>query len=236
MDACKVLIIDHQSKWVSLVSQILSHDGYEVMVANRGEKAIQVVVKEHPDIVLLEPFLSGEVDGFEVVRRIRNFSNTPIIILSVRSETEDILRGFEAGADDYIEKPFNSKILLARMRAVLNRCREKVTIPDKIKCGNIVVNQIAHTVTVDNEEIILTDTEYKLLLELAKNSNKVLLHEQLLSSVWGPEYKNDIVYLRSFIHTLRRKIEQDPSRPTQIINRSGIGYILVSEYSETVGK
>ena len=232
----KVLIVDHQPKWIKLIRQILTLDGYDVLVANHGEKAIQLATIELPDMILLEPFIPGGMNGFEIVHHIRKFSNIPIIILSEKSEPDDVLHGFDAGVDDYIAKPFNSKILLARMRAVLNRCNDKVVFPEEIKCNNLVINPAAHKVTVDGDEIILTETEYKLLLELARNCNKVLLHEQLLFAVWGPEYQNEVVYLRSFIHTLRRKIEKDPSQPKLIINRSGIGYILVSEHTETMGK
>jgi two-component system KDP operon response regulator KdpE len=234
MNTFKVLIVDYQLKWISLIRQILLLDGYSVIVENHGEKAIQVATKELPDLVLLEPNLPGELNGFEITRHIRKFSNIPIIMLSEKSETEYVLKGFNAGVDDYITKPFDSKILLARIRAVLNRVKEKIVLPEEIRCNNLVINPVAHRVTVDGIEIILTETEYNLLLELARNSNKVLLHEQLLCAVWGPEYQNEVIYLRSFIHTLRRKIEMNPSQPRQIHNRSGIGYILVSEPSETV--
>lgn len=234
MNTFKVLIVDYQLKWVSLIRQILTLEGYKVITENHGEKAIQVVTKELPDLILMDPFLPGEINGFDITRQIRKFSNIPIIMLSEKSEVDDILQGFNVGVDDYITKPFNSKILLARIQALMNRVKEKVILPEEIKCDNLVINLAAQEVTIDGNEIILTETEYNLLLELAINSNKVLLHEQLLCAVWGPEYQNEVMYLRSFIHTLRRKIEMNPSQPRQIINRSGIGYMLVSESSKTM--
>lgn len=234
MNTFKVLIVDHQLKWNSLIRQILMHEGYDVIIENHGDKAIRVATKELPDMILLEPFLPGEIDGFEITRYIRKFSNIPIIMLSEKSDSENVLQGFNAGVDDFITKPFDSKILLARIRAVLKRVKEKIVLPEEIKCNNLVINPIARKVTVDGNEIFLTETEYNLLLELARNSNKVLLHEQLLCAVWGPAYQNEVMYLRSFIHTLRRKIEINLSQPRQIHNRSGIGYILVSESSETL--
>jgi two-component system KDP operon response regulator KdpE len=236
MDSIKALVIDHQSKWISLVYQLLTSDGYEVITCNRGEKAIELAVKENPDVILIEPYLHGLMDGFSTVRKIRSFSNVPILMLSEKTETEDILLGFEVGADDYIEKPFNTKILLARMNAVLRRCAKIQTQLKEIVCNEIVINQAAHKVSVDGQEIVLTHTEYKLLLELAKNRNKVMLHEQLLTAVWGREYQNEVVYLRSFIHTLRRKIEKNPSDPKHILNRSGLGYIFVCNASDHAGK
>jgi DNA-binding response OmpR family regulator len=206
-----------------------------VITSNRGEKAVEITAKEHLDIILLEPFLPGVLGGFKTAQKIRTFSNIPILMLSEKSETEDILLGFEVGADDYIQKPFNAKVLLARMQAVLHRCNEKSAIMEEIVCNGIVINQAAHKVSVDGEEIVLTHTEYKLLLELAKNKNKVLMHEHLLTAVWGREYQYEIVYLRSFIHTLRRKIERNPSKPTHILNRSGLGYIFISDQPEHLG-
>jgi two-component system KDP operon response regulator KdpE len=145
-----------------------------------------------------------------------------------RSETDDILRGFEAGADDYIAKPFNSKILLARIKALLNRCQDHVATPVEIICNNLVINQAACQITLNGMPIYLTETEYNLLLELARHRDQVMLHEQLLMAVWGPSHCNEIDYLRSYIHMLRRKLEDKPSQPTLIISRPGIGYMLVS--------
>lgn len=206
------------------------------MVTNKGERAVQISAEECPALVLTECCLLGEINGFDLVRRIREFSDIPVIILSASGETGDILRGFEAGADDYITKPFDSKILLARIKAVLNRCRSNVAVPVEITCNNLVINQAARQVTLNGLQIYLTETEYNLLLELARHRNQVLLHEQLLMAVWGPKYCSEVDYLRSYIHILRRKLEKEPSQPTLIISRPGIGYMLVSAPSEVFGR
>jgi len=157
-------------------------------------------------------------------------------MLTASAKPEDILDGFDAGADDYITKPFDSKILLARLRAVLNRYRGRGMMPAEIICNNLVINQANRGVTLDGSDIYLTETEFNLLLELARHCNQVLLHEQLLMAVWGADFRNELDYLRSFIHILRRKLENDPSQPKLIISRPGIGYMLVSNHSEVSGK
>lgn len=224
----KILLVDYQPKWVALVRQVLELEGYPLVVENQIEKALHVTALELPEMVLLEPFQPGNKHAFDIVRHIRLFSDMPIIILSSHSDQETVLRAFDTGVDDYITKPFDPKILVARVRAVFNRINRTPPLPQEIKCANLIINLTAHKVFLDGNEIILTETEYKLLLELARNKNKILLHEQLLGAVWGTEFKNELMYLRSFIHTLRRKIEQDPSNPKIIINRSGFGYMLVT--------
>jgi two-component system KDP operon response regulator KdpE len=174
----------------------------------------------------------GEINGFDLVRRIRAFSDIPVIILSSSAEADDILRGFEAGADDYVTKPFHSKILLARISAVLNRCRGSAAAPVEITCSDVVINQAARQVKLNGLQIYLTETEYNLLLELATHSDQVMLHEQLLSAVWGQKYCSEVDYLRSYIHMLRRKLEKNPAQPRLIVSRPGIGYMLVSTPSE----
>ncbi len=231
-----ILIIDHHPKWVALIRQVLETAGYIVQVANNQRKAIQLVNCDCPDMVLLDPAINGERSVFELIQVLRQSSNIPVICLSEAADLDQILSGFNAGADDYVVKPFNSDILLARMRTVMNRSTNVIPVPEKVHCDNLVIHLDANRVTLDGEEIYLTETEFKLLIELMKNVNKVVLHEQLLSAVWGPEYKNEIIYLRSFIHTLRRKVETNPKKPQRILNRSGIGYILVSKQTVRAGR
>jgi two-component system KDP operon response regulator KdpE len=232
----RILIVDGVSKSVHLLRQILTGAGYAALVTNKGEQAIQIVAEEQPALVLTDSYLPGDIDGYALVRRIREFSDIPVIILSASAETGDILHGFEAGADDYISKPFDSKILLARVKAVLKRCAGDVATPVEIICDNLVINQASRQVTLNGLHIYLTETEYNLLLELARHHNKVMLHEQLLMAVWGPQFRNDVNYLRSYIHILRRKLESDPTQPQLIISRPGIGYMLVSNPAEGSGK
>ncbi len=231
MPSDRILVVDDDPKWIALVSQVLATANYTVIAVHKGERAVQMAATEQPALMILETDLPGEVSGLEVIRRIREFSDLPIIILSTRSESEDMLRGFDAGADDYVVKPFDPKILLARIRALLNRCQGKVVTPVEIVCGNLVINQASQKVTVDGVEVYLTETEYKLLLELAKHYNQVLLHEQLLTAVWGTQFRNEIDYLRSYIHILRRKLESNPAQPRLIVNRPGVGYMLIAGQS-----
>jgi two-component system KDP operon response regulator KdpE len=211
-----------------LVRQILSALGYKISAANSGEQAVEFVAMEQPDLVILDIMLLGEMDGYETANQIRGFSDIPIIMLTAKVRESDMLRGFEIGVDDYIKKPFSSKELVARVRAVLKRTQMTVQpqITTEIICGDIHIDIARHRVAISGQDIHLTPTEYKLLHELAKNSNRAMLHEQLLSAVWGPEYRSDFDYLRSYIHLLRRKLEPDPAKPKYILRVPGVGYML----------
>ncbi len=223
-----ILVVDDEPKLVLLVRQILSALGYQISAASSGEQAIETVAMEQPDLVILDIVILGGMDGYETARRIREFSNIPIIMLTAKVRESDMLRGFEAGVDDYVKKPFSSKELVARVRAVLKRSQALVQTPaeTEIICGDIRIDLPRHRVTIDNQDVHLTPTEYKLLHELARHSNRAMLHEQLLSAVWGPEYRTDFDYLRSYIHLLRRKLEPDPANPRYIIRVPGVGYML----------
>ncbi len=235
MSPDRILIVDKEPKSLTLTRQVLAAAGYTILAARKGEQAIQMAAKEQPALLLLEVCLPGPIDGFIVTRRVREFSDLPIIVLSSSAESEDILRAFDAGADDYITKPFDPKILLARLRAVLKRARGRVAAPAEIICDNLVINQAARRVTIDSAEIYLTETEYNLLLELARHRNQVLLHEQLLVAVWGANFRTEIDYLRSYIHILRRKLEPNPAQPRLILSRPGVGYMLVTAPTQAAG-
>jgi len=225
----RILIVDDEPKVVHLVREILSATGFEVLAAYSGEHAIEIVALEKPDLVLLDIVLSGSMDGYQIAERMRSFSDTPIIMLTAKVHEADILHGFDAGADDYITKPFNSKELLARIRAVLKRAQSDHNSLHQpfLNCGELEIDLARRQVKVRGKEIHLTETEYDLLHTLATHANQVVLHEQLLETVWGPEYRNDVDYLRAYVRFLRQKIESDPSNP-QIIQRCpGVGYMLV---------
>jgi two-component system KDP operon response regulator KdpE len=224
----RILVVDHESKSVHLLRQILMTAGYAVTVMNKGERAVQMAAEEPPNLILVEACLPGDEDGYDIVRRIRGFSDIPIILLSSLGAAEDVLRGFEAGADDYVTRPFDARVLLARIKAVLKRSQGQVSGPAEISFGGFVINLAARQVFQNGVEIYLTETEYDLLRELAMHRDQVMLHEQLLMSVWGPKYCEEVDYLRSYIHVLRRKLEIIPSQPRLIISRPGIGYMLVS--------
>lgn len=222
----RILLVDDEPKLVRLVWEVLTATGFEVIATSRGREAVQKVALEQPDLVLLDIVLADEIDGYEVARQVRKFSTVPIIMLTARVEETDLLEGFDAGADDYITKPFSSKELLARVRAVLKRAGQEGATVAEIVCGDLEIDLARRRVIKEGEIIHLTRTEYLLLSELAANLNQVLLHDQLLSSVWGPEYRDDLDYLRAYIRYLRRKLETDPSNPKYIVTSQGVGYML----------
>jgi two-component system KDP operon response regulator KdpE len=232
-----ILVVDNDPKYISLVRQGLNSD-YLVIAANNGERAIHLAAEEQPIMMILEIALQGNIGGYEVISRIREFSDIPIIILSSIETPENILRAYKAGVDDFINKPFNSKILLARINAILKRYHVVAATPaySEIICSSFTINLPRRQVTVEGEEIYLSETEYNLLLEFARHSNQVLLHEYLLSAVWGPKFRNEIDYLRSYVHTLRRKLESNPSHPKVIISKPGLGYMLVSGTTQDSGE
>ena len=255
----RILIVDGEPKMISLMRQVFADGEYVMLAASKGEQAVQMVVKEQPALAIVGVVLAGEadrnpVDGFEVVSRVRKFSDVPIILLSSSDESEDVLRGFEVGADDFVVKPFDPRVLLARARVLLRRSRKEAPAwkkayegrseegdwnpadshpQEEIICNEMVIHPAARQVMVNDadgnpREIYLTETEFNLLLILARYRNRVVLHDQLLVSVWGNEFRSEVAYLRSYIHILRRKLESDPSRPQMILSRPGIGYMLVT--------
>lgn len=230
MSKGRILVVDDEPKLLRLVREVLAATGYEVLTARGGKEAIDTVALEQPDLVVLDIVLADNLDGYEVARRVREFSDVPIIVLTAKARESDLLRGFQAGADDYLTKPFSSKELLARIQAVLKRTRRSESeSPEasEIVCGPLCIDLARRLVLVGDEEIHLTRTEFNLLRELALHLNQVLLHEQLLSAVWGAEYRDDVDYLRAYIRYLRQKLEPDPADPRLIITSPGVGYMLV---------
>ena len=229
MSEARILIVDDEPKLVRLVREVLTATRYSVLSTGSGEAAIDMVALEQPDLVLLDIVLTGALDGYEVARRVREFSDVPIIMLTAKAHEEDLLRGFESGADDYLTKPFSAKELLARVRAVLKRTRQPSAAPGdtEIVCGDLRIDLARRRVTVGGHNVQLTPTEYNLLHQLALHRNQVLLHEQLLTAVWGAEYRDDLEYLRAYIRYLRQKLEADPTNPRRIVTSQGVGYMLV---------
>lgn len=230
MNKARILIVDDEPKMVRLLREALTATGFEVLAALNGENAISMTALEQPDLVVLDIMLSGEIDGYEVCRRLREFSDVPVLMLTAKVRDADRLRGFDCGTDDYITKPFNTKELIARIRAVLKRTKAAGQVPPEaeLDCGDMHIDLAQRRVFVRGEEIHLTPTEYALLYELARHPNQVMLHEQLLAAVWGDEYRKDEEYLRAYIYTLRKKIEMDPSDPQIIVRSPGVGYMLVT--------
>lgn len=226
MSQQRILLVDDEPKLVRLVWEVLTATGFDVVTTTSGREAVQKVALEQPDLILLDIVLADEMDGYEVARQVRQFSDVPIIMLTARVEEADLLRGFDVGADDYVTKPFNSKELLARVRAVLKRSSQEGPAVGEILCGDLHIDLARRRVTREGENLHLTRTEFNLLQELATHRNQVLLHDQLLTSVWGPEYRDDLDYLRAYIRYLRRKLEIDPANPKHIITYQGVGYML----------
>jgi len=221
------LVVDDEPKLVRLVQEILLATGFSVISTGDGERAIEMVAMEQPDLLLLDIVLTGKIDGYEVARRVRAFSTIPIIMLTAKVQESDLLRGFDVGADDYITKPFSSKELLARVRALLKRTsRDETKGVAEIMCGELQINLDRRRVTMAGEDVHLTRTEYNLLHELASHRNQVMLHKQILTAVWGSEYRDDLDYLRAYIRYLRRKLEIDPAHPQLIVTVQGVGYML----------
>jgi two-component system, OmpR family, KDP operon response regulator KdpE len=233
MNKQRLMIVDDDPRLIRLVREVLTAVGYEVIACSSGGQAVECFALEQPQLVLLDIMLK-DTDGFQVCSQIREFSDVPIIMLTAKVNEADKLTGFDCGADDYITKPFSSKELLARIRAVLNRTRKEGIAPQdtRIVCGELQVDLPRRHVTLGGQEIYLTAIEYNLLHELVTHIDQVLLHEQLLTAVWGSEYRDDVDYLRSYIHLLRRKLEHNPAKPQLIKNIQGVGYMLVGPKAE----
>jgi two-component system, OmpR family, KDP operon response regulator KdpE len=227
----RILIIEDEPKVVNLLREVLGGAGYEISAAFNGENGIERAALDQPDLVILDIRLKESMDGYAVARRLREFSEAPILMLTAKAREEDVLRGFESGADDYVIKPFSSKELLMRILAILRRAQKipaQSANDAEITCGALRIDLARRKVTVNGGEVHLTPTEYNLLHELAVHRDQVLLHEQLLTAVWGADYQNDVDYLRAYIHTLRQKIEADPNNPQIILRCPGVGYMLVT--------
>jgi DNA-binding response OmpR family regulator len=222
-----ILAVDDEPRVLKLLKTNLESSGYRVLTAVDGEEAILVVEKEMPDLVILDLMLP-KLDGYAACRRIREFSAVPIIMLTARSAEVDLIHGFEVGADDYLTKPFSITELLVRVQAVLRRSKwpEEIVARKEFKAGPIEIDFAQHRVSLDGEPVKLTPTEYRLLVYLASNANRVVVHRELLRSVWGPEYGEETEYLRVYIRYLRRKLEAEPSKPVYLVTQPGAGYMF----------
>ena len=222
----KLLIIEDDPEIQEIISIDfdMSWPGVEVVPSLEGEKGIELSETEKPDIIILDLGLP-DISGFEVLKEIRSFSNVPIIILTVKGEEQNKVRGLELGADDYVVKPFSPVELLARVRAVLRRSEAIPLGGGLLKFGKLAIDPGVRKVTLDGEEIRLTPTEYKLLYFLAMNEGRVLTREILMSRVWGEEYLDSPDRLKTCIRRLRRKVENDPPNPRIILTQRG-GYMF----------
>jgi len=224
----RVLIVDDELSILKFLRSNLEERGYAVISAADGEEALNIIERELPDLIILDVMMP-KMDGFEVCRRLREWSPIPIIMLSARGDEKDKVQCLDLGADDYIVKPFGSNELMARVSAVLRRTKTADISPTKssVTSGDLVINFAKRQVTRAGEDVKLTPTEYALLQELAVNSGKVLTHTHLLHKVWGPEYRDEREYLHVFVRRLRSKLEPDPNSPIYILTVSGVGYQFV---------
>jgi two-component system KDP operon response regulator KdpE len=223
----RVLVVDDEGAIRRYLRAALKAQGDIVIEASSGEEALRAAALERPDVVILDLGLP-DLDGVEVTRRIREWSQAPIIILSVREQESDKIAALDAGADDYLTKPFGTGELMARIRAALRRQAQPSDEP-VIVVDQLVVDLARRQVSVANSKVALTPTEYDLLRLLIQNTGRVLTHRQLLEKVWGHAYQEDMHLLRVNISNLRRKIEPDPTRPYYIQTEAGVGYRLRSE-------
>lgn len=223
-----ILVVDDEERMARFIRLNLEHDGFQVVEAYRGMKAIDAVRTAMPDLVLLD-IMMPDLDGFEVLKIIRETSAVPVIMLTAKGEEDDRVCGLELGADDYITKPFSPRELTSRVKAVLRRTdttggssQEVIELDDRLK-----IDLGRREVWVDGKTVKLRPTEYRLLYHLVQNAGWVLTYDQILSRVWGYEYRDEPHYVRLYINYLRQKIEKDPANPKYILTERGVGYRFI---------
>jgi two-component system KDP operon response regulator KdpE len=225
-----VLIVDDEPEILRALRAGLAAQGYQILAATTGEEALSLATTKSPDLVILDVMLPGEINGLEVCRRIRQWSDLPIIMLSALGHERQKVAALDIGADDYLTKPFGMSELTARVRAALrrNHARPASAEPTVAEFDAIKIDFARRIVTRAGDEIRLTPYEYEILRFLSQNADRVITHRLLLGEVWGPEYVDDTQTLRVHIGHLRRKLEADPSRPSLIVTEPGVGYRLKS--------
>ncbi len=223
-----ILVVDDEPRYVRVIQINLEASGYEVITAQNGQMAIELAASEAPDLILLDVRMPG-LDGYEVCRHIREFSAVPIIMLTALAENTDKVEGLDAGADDYVTKPFSAEELLARVRAVLRRVElsEWQEAHAVFQAGELLIDFVRQRVFVHSQEVSLTPIEYHLLCELVRAAGRILVPEYLLEKVWGDGYEGENRLLWQAVHRLRRKIEREPRSPQYIQTRPGVGYVFV---------
>ncbi len=227
MKQFRVLVVDDEPRILKFLKLRLKASGYEVLTADNGLEALEQVQAQEPDLLVLDVVMPG-MDGFETLKQVRALSSVPVIILSAKEANTDKVKGLELGADDYLAKPFSPDELVARIEAVRRRLApaQDRKVIEFITLGHISVNLKKHLVIVDGKEIQLTRIEWLLLSELARNAGKLMLYEQLLTKFWGPEYRDDVQILRTWVSRLRHKIELDPGQPAIIRTIPKTGYMI----------
>jgi two-component system, OmpR family, KDP operon response regulator KdpE len=227
----RVLVVDDEPQIRRALRTSLEAHGYEVAAVGTGEEGVLGTAEQAPDLVLLDLGLP-DLDGTEVIRRIRTFSEVPVIVLSVREAQSDKVAALDVGADDYVTKPFAMGELLARARAALRRVTPEQPAQPTVSYGALEVDLARRLVTLDGEPVHLTPTEYGLLEALVSNPGKLLTHQWLLRKVWGQGYGTETTYLRTYVRALRKKLDDDAAAPALIVTEPGVGYRWVGEPSE----
>lgn len=229
-----ILVVDDEERMARFIRLNLEQDGFQVIEAHRGMQAIEAVRVDMPDVVVLDVMMP-DLDGFEVLKIIRETSSVPVIMLTAKGEEEDRVRGLELGADDYVTKPFSPRELVSRVRAVIRRSdsaglttREVIDVD-----GRLRIDFSRREVWVDGKSIKLRPTEYRLLYHLVQNAGWVMTYDQLLTKVWGYEYRDEPHYVRLYINYLRQKLEKDPADPQYILTERGVGYRFVDYQRKT---
>jgi DNA-binding response OmpR family regulator len=224
----KILVVDDEERMVRFIRLNLEHDGFQVIEAYKGNQAIQKVRDAIPDLILLDVMLP-DLDGFEVLKMLREINNVPVIMLTAKAEEDDRIKGLELGADDYITKPFSPRELVSRVKAVLRRVEPVsggmhglIDVDERLK-----IDFDRREIWVEGKLVKLRPTEYRLLYHLVQNAGWVVTHDQILSKVWGYEYRDEPHYVRLYINYLRQKLEADQANPKYILTERGVGYRFV---------
>jgi DNA-binding response OmpR family regulator len=221
----KILVVDDEERMARFIRLNLEHDGFQVVEAYRGQEAMEKLRTTLPDLILLD-IMMPDMDGFEVLKIVREVSDVPVIMLTAKGEEDDKVKGLELGADDYITKPFSPRELVSRIKAVLRRSEiqgessaEVIQVDDRLK-----IDFNRREIWVLDKLVNLRPTEYRLLYHLVQNAGWVLTYDQILSRVWGYEYRDEPHYVRLYVNYLRQKLEEDPANPKYILTERGIGY------------
>jgi two-component system KDP operon response regulator KdpE len=228
-NAPHILVIDDEPQILRALRTILTEKEFKVSIANRGEEGLNLAATHSPDVIILDLGLP-DMDGVEVCKRLREWTQVPIIVLSARDNEKDKVDALDNGADDYLTKPFGIEELLARVRVSLRHSVQKQGTQSKIvKAGDLTIDLVWHIVKRGDEEIKLTGTEYKLLAYLASNHGRILTHQSILSHVWGEADADHTEYLRVYMRQLRKKLEENPERPKYVVTEPGIGYRFMAD-------
>jgi len=223
----RILVVDDDERIINFLRSKLKATGYEVFTASNGIEGLEQAQAQEPDLIVLD-LLMPKMDGLEMLKELRSFSAMPVIMLTAKGADADRIKGLQLGADDYLPKPFNPDELVARIESVRRRLQpsEKLRAPEVLRLGHVTVDFKRHSVSVSDEKKYLTRTEWLLLSLLARNAGRLTQYEDLLTQVWGPEYRNDVQLLRTCISRLRSKLEDDPTNPSLIQTIPKTGYII----------